>query len=92
MPEKMSGSEILLEIKQEVYTQFMQRHCEKWLNEGIPALNDNTPVKAVKTEEGKRRVADLLNQFENIEERNKKEGRPYYDITWMWERLGVERE
>jgi hypothetical protein len=92
IPEKEPGSEIPLKIKQEVYTQFIQKHCEKWLNEKIPALNGNTPIKTVKTEEGKKRVAELLKQFENIEEDNKKEGRPYYDMTWMWGRLGIERE
>lgn len=92
MPKKEPGSKIPLEIQQELYTQFMQGHCEKWLNEEIPALNGNTPLKTVKTKEGKKRVAELLKQFENIEERNKKEGRPYYDMTWMWERLGIERK
>jgi hypothetical protein len=92
IPEKEPGSEIPLKIKQEVYTQFIQKHCEKWLNEKIPALNGNTPIKTVKTEEGKKRVAELLKQFENIEEDNKKEERPYYDMTWMWGRLGIERE
>lgn len=92
MPKKESGSEIPFEIKQEIYTKFMQKHCENWLNEEIPALDGKAPVKTVKTKKGKKRVAELLKQFENIEETNKKEGRPYYDMTWMWNSLGVERE
>ncbi len=92
MPKKEPDSKIPLEVKQDIYTQFMQKHCEKWLNEKIPALNGNTPINAVKTEEGKKGVAELLKLFENTEERNKKDGRPYYDVSWMWERLGIERE
>lgn len=60
MPKKESGSEIPFEIKQKIYTKFMQKHCENWLNEEIPALDGKTPVKTVKTKKGKKRVAELL--------------------------------
>ncbi len=40
-----------------------------------------TPMQAVKTEEGRRQVIEMLKSFENSEEHNKKEGRPYYDIS-----------
>jgi hypothetical protein len=70
----------------------MQKHCEKWLKDKIPALNGKTPVQAVKTGEGRKKVIGLLKLFENGEEQNRKEGRPYYDLSWMWERLGLERE
>lgn len=92
IPEKKVEDEIPPEIKQELYTQFMKRHCEKWLNMKIPALNGKTPFEAVKTEKGRQKVIELLKSFENTEEHNKREGRPYYDISWMWERLGLNRE
>jgi hypothetical protein len=47
-------NELPLEIQQQVYTHFMQKHCEKWLKDKIPALAGRTPMQAVKTEEGKR--------------------------------------
>lgn len=90
-PEKPKN-ELPMEIQQQVYTQFMQKHCEKWLKDKIPALDGRTPMQAVKTEEGKRKVIELLKSFENSEEHNKKEGRPYYDISWMWGKLGLIRE
>ena len=40
----------------------------------------------------KRKVIELLKSFENIEEHNRKEGRPYYDLSWMWQRIGLERK
>ncbi len=86
------GIELPMEIQQQFYAQFMQKHCEEWLNEIIPALDGQTPVQAVKTEEGRKKVIELLKLFENGEENNKKEGRPYYDLSWMWGRLGLERE
>lgn len=85
-------NELPMEIQQQVYTQFMQKNCEKWLKDKIPALDGRTPMQAVKTEEGKKKVIDLLKSFENTEEHNRKEGRPYYDVSWMWQRIGLERE
>jgi hypothetical protein len=70
----------------------MQKHCEKWLKNKIPALNGKTPVQSVKTEEGRRRVIELLKSFENSEEHKKKKGKPFYDLSWMWDRLGIEKE
>jgi len=85
-------NELPMEIQQQVYIKFMQKHCEKWLQEKIPALDGRTPMQAVKTEEGRKKVIELLKSFENIEEHNRKEGRPYYDLSWMWQRIGLERE
>jgi len=91
-PPKELKNEIPIEIQQQIYTQFMQKHSEKWLNEKIPALDGKTPVQAIKTDEGKRKVAELLKSFENSEEHNKRKGRPFYDLSWMWDRLGLIRE
>jgi len=91
-PHEKPVSEIPMEIQQQFYTEFMQKHSEKWLKKKVPALGGKTPLQAVKTEEGRRKVIELLKSFENSEEHNKKEGRPFYDVSWMWERLGLERE
>jgi hypothetical protein len=91
-PSFTPANEIPMEIQQQVYTKTMQKHCENWLNESIPALNGQTPTDAVKTNEGKVKVIELLKSFENMEEHNKRDGRPYYDLGWMWEKLRLERE
>ena len=85
-------NELPMEIQQQYYTQFMQKHSEKWLREKIPALDGKTPMQSVKTKEGKKKVIELLKSIENSEEHNKRDGRPFYDISWMWERLKIERE
>lgn len=91
-PEKETENKIPMEIQQALYTQFMQKHYEKWLMEKIPALDGKTPLQAIKTAEGREKVAELLKMFENSEEHNKREGRPFYDLSWMWERLGLKRD
>jgi hypothetical protein len=91
-PQERPTDKLPLEVEQELYAEFIQRHYEKWLNDHLPALNGMTPFQAIVTEEGKEKVIDLLKSIENIEEHNRKEGRPYCDMSWMWERLGIEKE
>ncbi|MBC8413576.1 SEC-C domain-containing protein [bacterium] len=91
-PQSKPENEIPMEVQQKLYTEFQQKHCEKWIKEPVPALNGKTPQQAVKTKAGKAEVIELLKFFENAEERNKKNGAPYYDISWMWDRLGLKRE
>jgi hypothetical protein len=91
-PPKENENKIPMEIQQQMYTKFMQKHCEKWFKEKIPALDGRTPVQAVKTDEGRIKVIELLKSFENREEHKKREGEPFYDLSWMWDRLELERE
>jgi hypothetical protein len=86
-----SADKLPLEVEQALYTEFIQQHYKKWLNDHLPALDGMTPFQAIMTEEGRGKVIGLLKSIENIEERNKKEGRPYCDISWLWERLGFEK-
>ncbi|MBF0556718.1 MAG: DUF2384 domain-containing protein [Nitrospirae bacterium] len=81
-----------MDVQQQLYSQFMDNHYEKWFNDRIPALDNKTPVEAIKTEEGKRKVIELLKLYENVEELKKKKASPYYDIAWIWQRLGIEKE
>jgi hypothetical protein len=84
--------ELPIEIQQQMYTEFMQKRYEKWFREKIPALDGKTPLGSMKTGEGRQKVIELLKLYENGEERNKLEGRPFYDLGWVWERLGLKKE
>ena len=85
-------NELPMELQQEFYTQYMQKHYEDWFQDHIPALDNKTPLEAIKTEQGKQKVVELLKLYENGEERNKQEGRPVYDLAWVWQRLGIDKE
>jgi hypothetical protein len=89
---KTPTDELPLDLQQQFYNQFMQNHYERWFSDRIPALDNKTPVEAIKTKQGKEKVVELLKLYENGEERNKRESRPYYDLTWVWQRLGIEKE
>ena len=93
-PESLQGDDndkIPHEVQQELYSEFIHKHYNDWLNESIPALDGQTPLETVKKPWGKKKVAELLKMIENMEERKKQDGEPYVDISWLWERLGLDR-
>lgn len=68
----------------------VDRHYVSQLEEPIPSLGDVSPVEAVKTAEGRRKVVDWLKLLENYSaKRPADDALANYDFTWMWERLGV---
>jgi len=87
-----AGEEIPREIQEKLIKEYLDQHYEKWFDQKLPALNDKTPLEAMKTPEGKEQVIELLKLLENYEDENRRQGRPVYDVTWMWERLGLTRE
>jgi hypothetical protein len=49
--------------------------------DGVDLVNFS---KHVYGSEGRKRVAELLKSFKKSEEHNKRVGRSYYDLSWMW--------
>ncbi|MCX7784836.1 MAG: SEC-C metal-binding domain-containing protein [candidate division WOR-3 bacterium] len=92
MSKYQPKNEIPLEIEQELYNKAMREHYEKWLHQPIPALNNKTPLQSVKTKKGKIEVVELLKQLENQQEYNKQQGRPYFDVKWLWNKLNLTYE
>jgi hypothetical protein len=72
MKEARQGQRRGLEARQERepsiepdrLAEFMQRHWENWLDERIPALKNQTPRQAARTEAGRERLEALLMDFE----------------------------
>ncbi len=91
-PNEKHEDELPIEVRQQFYNEFMNKHYEKWMTDKIPALDGKTPVQAVKTKSGREKVAELLKSIENEEEHKKRKGEPFYDLSWMWDKLGLDRE
>ena len=92
-PEKPAPeSRIPKEVEKQIQEEFLRKHYEKWLDEKIPALNGKSPRETVKQPRGRKKVVDLLKLLENMEARKQKEGELAYDVSWLWERLGLEKE
>ena len=90
-PERDPSEEIPPEVKQELYENFIRKHYEKTLTEKLPIFGGKKPVDAVKTKPGRKKVIEWLKLLENSEEDKKRIGQPNIDLTWMWERLGIDK-
>ena len=69
-PDRAPGSPEGMPIARETAV----RPFDNWIDEKISAIGNITPREAVKTPEGKRRLIDLLKEFENQNERALRRG------------------
>jgi hypothetical protein len=68
----------------------LDRHYRNLLNEPVAMLANTSPLVAAKTAKGRQRLAVWLKLLENGAARHAS-GTPMsdYDLSWMWEKLGV---
>ncbi len=84
-------SEIPPEVQARLLGQAMHRHFKAWLDEGIPALEGRTPRAAAQDLSLRPKVVQLLREIENHQDRDRQQGKMWYDIAWIWEELGINR-
>jgi hypothetical protein len=84
--------EIPPEIETRLTGQMLQRHFTAWLDEKIPALNGRTPRAAARDPKLRPKVIQLLREIENHQDRARQQGRPWYDIGWVWRELKIGHE
>jgi hypothetical protein len=72
-----------------LFSKTMNEWATRWVDEKIPALDGKTPREALRTPEGKKKVEELLKDFENMEERKKRDGEPYLDIDVLRKMLNI---
>jgi hypothetical protein len=77
------------EIERQIVLKYKTEHYTRWVDESLPALDGKTPREAVRTERGRRQVRDLIRGIENLEEGERKRGRPALDLTELRRTLGV---
>ncbi|MFZ5925957.1 MAG: SEC-C metal-binding domain-containing protein [Acidobacteriota bacterium] len=77
------------EIANPLIEQMLERHYSTWPDTPLPALGGKTPREAVRTPGGRREVEDLLLDFENEAEHDRREGRPAYDFSRLRRALGL---
>jgi tetratricopeptide (TPR) repeat protein len=90
-PPKTEATGIPPEAERELLLRFKTEHYAKWPDEALPALNGMTPRQAVRSEVGRRAVEDLLRQFENAEDQDRKEGGAFFDFSPLRKTLGLDR-
>ena len=75
--------------KYSIALRYKRQHYAGWPDEPLPALNGRTAREAVRTREGRLAVEELLRQFENAEERERKEGHAAYEFFDIRKELGL---
>lgn len=83
LPEAMAD---LPEEARQGLQDYLRNHYLKVLDEPLPRLGDRTPRDAVKTEAGRREVADWLKLLENHHASGNDTG-VSYDPGWLWDEL-----
>jgi hypothetical protein len=95
MPERRSAEQPSSEIPPDVQTrlvgQMLHRHFTAWLDQQVPALNGRTPRQAARDVLLRPKLIQLLREIENMQDRERQQGKPWYDAAWMWEALGIPR-
>lgn len=81
-PQKKIPDEAERELLQNMYDQ----HYQEWLDSPLPILGGKTPRKSVRSKEGRRKVENLLREFEY----HHTYGDIFYDISWLRRELKLD--
>ena len=90
-PKAKEAAEIPPEVRTRLLGQMLHRHYTAWLDQQIPALDGWTPRQAARDMVMRSKVVQLLREIENHQDRERQQGKPWYDVAWMWEALGILR-
>ncbi len=77
------------EIKDQLFQEYMAKHNQHWLDDQIPALDQQTPRFAARSSTLRPRLVGLLKDMENRYLRALADSEPAFDPTWMWDELGL---
>ena len=68
----------------------LERHYRGVLEQPVPALGDVSPRESARTPEGRKRLVGWLKGLENANAQHEPGSAiASYDVSWMWEELGV---
>ncbi len=88
---KTTREEIDPETKRKIMRSMSLEHTERWLNEPIPALDDQTPRQASRIPVYRDKLLDLLKVTSYMEEKRLSDGElPIYDLERIKKELGIE--
>lgn len=90
---KASPPDIPPDVQARLLREALFKQYDDWTEQPIPALGKKSPREAIKTEAGRRAVIELLKSYELHEaHRSRDQGTEPFDFSFLWDRLGLERE
>lgn len=72
--------------------RFLNNYYRRWVDEPLPALGGDTPRQACRTQEGRSQVLEILRLLENMEEKKRRAGKPYIEVSVIRRELGLPEE
>jgi hypothetical protein len=77
------------EMRRAIEKELDHYYLDEWTAAKIPALHNETPTQAAKSEDGRAALTQLLNELQNMEERKRRNGDPCFDVNKLRSRLGI---
>lgn len=68
--------------------KFYKSYYQEWLDNPVPALNNQTPREAVKTKEGQKKVINIIKEMQSTKVRIN-EGEEVYDFNHLFKELNL---
>jgi hypothetical protein len=75
--------------ERKILSQVLEQHYAKWPDTPLRALDGKTPREAANTYVGRKRLTELLKTIENGEERKRRNGEAFYDVSKLRRELGI---
>ena len=80
------------EVQRQLIHQYLAKHYETWPEIPLPALKGKSPLEAVKLKRLRPAVIELLKSIDQLEaHRTEQTGGEPFDVSFLWERLGLKR-
>lgn len=76
------------EVQEELRRHMEKHYFEKWPRQKVPMLGNVTPLQAAKTEKGRRKLTDLLDYYDRIQDRDPAR-QPKIDFDKLRRMLGL---
>ena len=78
----------------EIFPQLKEMMLSRWISEPVPALGGFTPIQASKSPSGRKRLNELLEEFENSNARlpTHRQAMVVMDVDELRKRLGMEED
>ena len=91
--ESSGGRGTPLPMDRETMQEIYRKIYSGWAEEPIPALGGETPRKAVESAEGREKVIELLEMYEDDERKKaQKEDREPVSFRFLWDAVGLDRD
>ena len=89
-PASKEIPEIPEEVQREIVQNYLEQHYSTWPDIPLPALKGSTPRQAAASKQLRPLLQDLLKDFINRSERERKLGQPGYDFRRLARELGFD--